>query len=241
MSPTNSVKLPNSSMAGSERPIDDNATIVDDTATLIDRTNFQFDCAEEFSLLVAEHNSSRVSAGTALKGPEYLCPKCKKIVILKRGRIVIAHFSHKPPTNCSWARGETKAHLEAKQIAFDGLQARGVTAMLEYVVDTLPGDRRADVMAWSATNVLAIELQHTSIGIPEIEARANAYSRAGIAQIWLPFLSGTVLSASEPRSGGTLFVEKYSPGHLKNGFTASAEAMACGCTFRMKRLSGTPG
>lgn len=58
-------------------------------------------------------------------------------------------FSHKPPTNCSWARGETKAHLEAKQIVFDGLQTRGVTAMLEYVVDTLPGDRRADVMAWS--------------------------------------------------------------------------------------------
>lgn len=206
MSPTNSARLRNSSTANA-RVIDDNANI----ATLIDRATLQFDCAEEFVLLIAEHNSNRISADTALKGSEYLCPKCKKIVILKRGRIVIAHFSHKPPTNCSWARGETKAHLEAKQIVFDGLQARGVTAMLEYVVDTLPGDRRADVMAWSATNVLAIELQHTSIGIPEIEARANAYSRAGIAQIWLPFLSGTVLSASEPRADGTLFVERYSP------------------------------
>jgi competence CoiA-like predicted nuclease len=170
----------------------------------------QFDV--RLHLLVAEFQSNRVTAGTAAKGLAYFCPNCKKIVILKRGRIVTAHFSHKPPTNCSWARGETQAHLEAKQIVFDGLQARGVRTLLEYVVDTLPGDRRADVMAWSATNAqLAIELQHTSIGIPEIEARAHAYSRAGIAQIWLPFLSGSALSAAEPKSAGTLFIQKYSP------------------------------
>jgi hypothetical protein len=163
-------------------------------------------------VLVAEFQSNRVLADTAPKGPDYLCPKCKKIVILKRGRIVIAHFSHKPPTNCSWATGETKAHLEAKQIVFDGLQERGIRALLEYVIDTMPGDRRADVMAWSATNTqLAIELQHTSIGIPEIEARAHAYSRAGIAQIWLPFLSSGALSSAKPQSAGTLLIEKYSP------------------------------
>jgi hypothetical protein len=163
-------------------------------------------------LLVAEFQSNRVYADTAAKGVAYLCPNCRKSVILKRGRIVIAHFSHKPPTNCSWARGETQAHLEAKQIVFDGLQARGVRALLECIVDTLPGDRRADVMAWSETNVqLAIELQHTSIGIPEIEARAHAYARARIAQIWLPFLSSSALSAAEPKSAGILFIEKYSP------------------------------
>lgn len=133
MSPTNSARLLSSSTAGREKPIDDNATITGSIAALIDRTRFRFDSAEEFALLIAEHNSNRVSANVASKGPEYLCPKCKKIVILKRGRIVVAHFSHKPPTNCSWARGETKAHLEAKQIVFDGLQARGVTAMLARV------------------------------------------------------------------------------------------------------------
>ncbi|MCK1619155.1 hypothetical protein IVA96_21705 [Bradyrhizobium sp. 159] len=59
--------------------------------------------------------------------------------------------------------------------------------------------------------MLAIELQHTSIGILEIEARASAYSRAGIAQIWLPFLASATVSASEPSSGGTRFIERYSP------------------------------
>jgi competence protein CoiA len=115
--------------------------------------------AKEVTLLIAEYNFNRISADIVLEGPEYLCPQCKKIVTLKRGRIVVAHFS----------------------------------------------------MVWSATNALAIELQHTSIGIPEIEARAHAYSRAGIAQIWLPFLSRSVLSASDPRADGTLFIEKYSP------------------------------
>jgi hypothetical protein len=84
MSPTNSARLRNSSTANA-RVIDDNANI----ATLIDRATLQFDCDEEFALLIAEHNSNRISADAALKGPEYLCPKCKKIVILKRGRIVI--------------------------------------------------------------------------------------------------------------------------------------------------------
>src|SRR5258708_30648312 len=103
-------------------------------------------------LLIAEFQSNRVSADTAAKDVEYLCPECKKSVILKRGWIVVAHFSHKPPANCSWASGETQAHLEAKHIVFDRLHARGVRGLLEYVVDTLPGDRLPDVLAWSATN-----------------------------------------------------------------------------------------
>jgi hypothetical protein len=88
--------------------------------------------------------------------------------------------------------------------------ARGRRAEVEYVVTGLPGDRRADVMVWSATGQrLAFELQHTSIGLDEIEARASCYARAGIAQIWIPFLSTAIWSNAEPRSG-KLFVEKYS-------------------------------
>jgi hypothetical protein len=78
MSPTNSVQPLNSSTTGRERPIDDNVTIAGSIATLIDRTTFQFDCAEGFALLIAEHNLSRVSAYTASKGPEYLCPNAKR-------------------------------------------------------------------------------------------------------------------------------------------------------------------
>jgi competence protein CoiA len=162
-------------------------------------------------VLVAEHQGVRVEAAVAQRGPVYVCPKCKGIVIPKQGRKVIWHFAHKPPTDCAWATGETIAHLDAKKLIRDSLVARGLAAEIEFIIATLPGDRRADVMAWSPNGEhLAIELQHTPIGLDEIERRAASYARAGIAQIWVPFLSKSVLMEAEPRGAGCVFVEKYS-------------------------------
>jgi competence protein CoiA len=69
----------------------------------------------------------------------------------------------------------------------------------------------AEVMAWSPNdNHIAFELQHTAIGREEIEARASSYARAGIAQIWIPFINASVWKDGYPRSGGW-FIERYSP------------------------------
>ena len=142
-------------------------------------------------MLIALLNNSRVTAAAAQRGGEFHCPSCSKPLVLKKGRVVIHHFAHKPPILCDWARGETLAHLEAKRIVHAALTARGVRAELEYSVETLPGDRRADVMAWSpGGQMIAIELQHTSISADEIAERAFAYARAGAAQMWISFLSG---------------------------------------------------
>lgn len=135
-------------------------------------------------MLVANLENKRIDAVIAQRGPEYRCPECDGIVVLKKGRKVIAHFAHKPPTDCSWATGETRAHLEAKLLVANALGKRGLKAEVEFVVNALPGDRRADVMAWSPKGLqITIELQHTPIGLDEIEKRASSYARAGIAQI----------------------------------------------------------
>lgn len=163
-----------------------------------DKTNH----AEAFGMLVANLGDTRIDAASAKRGPEYRCPKCSGIVILKQGRKVIEHFAHKPSTDCSWARGETRAHLEAKVLVQAALVERGLKAEVEFVVNTLPGDRRADVMAWSPKGQqIAFELQHTPIDLNEIEARASSYARAGIAQIWIPFLKDVVWKEGEPRHG----------------------------------------
>ena len=112
-------------------------------------------------MLVANLGGMRIDSASAKRGPEYRCPKCRGIVILKHGRKVIEHFAHKPPTDCSWATGETRAHLEAKALVQAALTGRGLKAEVEFVVNTLPGDRRADVMAWSPKGLqIAFELQH---------------------------------------------------------------------------------
>ena len=146
--------------------------------------------------------------------------------MLKKGRVVIHHFAHKPPIVCDWARGETLAHLEAKRIVHEALTARGIKAELEYSVETLPGDRRADVMAWSpGGRMIAIELQHTSISADEIAERAFAYARAGAAQIWISFLPASVWKGALEKADGTWLVRRYAPRQFElwiDGLTAKA-------------------
>lgn len=119
-------------------------------------------------------------------------------VVLKKGRIVVPHFAHKPPMDCEWARGETLAHMEAKRLIAESFTARGIRAEIEWVVPALPSYRRADVMVWSMKgSQVAIELQHTSIDLDEIEARAFAYAGAAIAQMWIPFLFPQIWEEAE--------------------------------------------
>ena len=96
-------------------------------------------------MLIAEQAGKRIEGRDAVRGGEFVCPKCRRVVVLKAGRKVIAHFAHKPPTDCTWAKGETREHLEAKQFVKDALVARGLSAQFEYEIEALSGDRRADL------------------------------------------------------------------------------------------------
>lgn len=162
-------------------------------------------------MLVAEENGRRIEATEAKRGGSFSCPECKRPVTFKAGRIVVRHFAHKPPTDCSWAAGETRAHLEAKSHVGAVLRARGVRAEVEYYLPSLSGDRRADVLIWSPSDKqLAIELQHTPIGLDEIERRAFSYAEQGIAQLWVPFIKQETLDKAELRKDGSLFLDTYS-------------------------------
>ncbi len=163
-------------------------------------------------MLVALFNAVRVTAAAAERGGAFYCPSCGKPLVLKKGRIVVHHFAHKPPILCDWARGETLVHLEAKQTVHAALTARGIKAELEYSVETMPGDRRGDVIAWSPKGqMIAIELQHTSISPDEIAERAFAYARAGAAQIWIAFLPSSVWKEAKDKGDGTWRIRRYAP------------------------------
>jgi competence CoiA-like predicted nuclease len=177
-------------------------------------------------MLIALLNYTRVTAAAARRGGAFYCPSCLKPLVLKKGRVVVHHFAHKPPVMCDWARGETLAHLEAKSVVHKALTARGVRAELEYSLETLPGDRRADVMAWSPKGqMIAIELQHTPISADEIAERAFAYARAGAAQMWISFLAASVWNEALEKEDGSWLVRRYAPKqfeHWIEGLTAKA-------------------
>lgn len=159
-------------------------------------------------MLIALFDGERTNAAGAERGREYRCPRCGRETVLKQGRVVVAHFAHKPPVECDWAKGETLAHLQAKRLVADAFAARGLRAEVEAIVAA--GDRRADVMTWSPGGLpIAIELQHVPIGIDEIEARARSYARAGIAQMWIPFLPPSALRQAKRVSHDRWHAERY--------------------------------
>lgn len=51
-------------------------------------------------MLIALLNQTRITAAAAERGREYRCPNCSKPLVLKKGRVVIHHFAHKPPVLC---------------------------------------------------------------------------------------------------------------------------------------------
>ena len=169
-------------------------------------------------MLVASKNGVRVDARNAIRGEAHRCPGCNAEVILKRGRRVIAHFAHKPPVDCSWGKGETHAHRYSKALVADALTERGLNAEVEFEVETLTGDRRADVMTWhpGTGQAIAIELQHSTIDLDNIEARARSYASAGIAQFWIGFLSKNAKDKALPDGKDRWKIEQYSARPFEN-------------------------
>ena len=140
-------------------------------------------------MLAALLDDARVYAHRAEKGHRYICPGCKAELTLKKGEIKIHHFAHKPPVECQFGAGESAEHLEAKLAIYEAFRGRAHRIEMEWPVESLSGDRRADVFVWDMSGgKIAFEIQHTDIS-PELMAeRSAAYMGAGIAVVWIPVL-----------------------------------------------------
>lgn len=161
-------------------------------------------------MLTALHDDVRVYAAKAEKGPGYRCPGCAAALVLRKGDVRIHHFAHRPEESCAWGAGETEAHLAAKLSLYEAFRDRSLRAEAEWIVPQLAGDRRADLFIWEmGAGPVAIELQHSAISAAEIAARSESYMAAGIAVVWLPFLSSADLEAA--RASGDMTVPRYVP------------------------------
>lgn len=102
--------------------------------------------------------------------------------------------------------------MNAKAIVRDALEARGVPAEVEKILETRHGGRRADVLtSHPKGRQLAIELQHTPIDLDELERRFYSYAHAGFAQIWIPFIAPRLWERSERRRTDLWVIPRYSP------------------------------
>lgn len=162
-------------------------------------------------MLVAEWNGTRAEAAHAAKGNHHICPQCRMPVTLRQGSIKIAHFAHRPPTNCTWAKGETKEHRQAKIVLCDGFRRLGYQAEYEVEVLSAGSDRRADVLIGSpATGERwAVEVQHSPLLYPAIQERTEAYIAADLPVVWMGILSQQMKIDGKLTATGFV-IEQYS-------------------------------
>lgn len=136
-------------------------------------------------MLVAQRSSGgRVEAARTLAAGDYVCPICVAGVILKRGRVKVAHFAHTPASVCEGSRESLSHHL-AKRVLADRFRAIGYAVELEEPHAAV--HRRVDVaVTVPSGHRVAVEVQDSAISVTEMKRRNNADRRSGFfGTVWV--------------------------------------------------------
>ena len=143
----------------------------------------------------------RIIARDALKGVGYTCPVCEGLVILKRGAIKIAHFSHKYLGECWW-ENESPEHLGFKQKLYDSYTGLGYKCELEKVI----ADHKfvLDLFVDYKGAKVAIEVQLSEDSWEHILEKTKALNELGYYVLWL--VGDPALKTESERSSLLLYL-----------------------------------
>lgn len=118
------------------------------------------------------------------EGGPYRCQGCGEVLTLKKGRVVVHHFAHRPPFTCDWGARESAEHLEAKLAIHDALRAD--PAVTDVRLEAPVGDAAvADVLAKIRGQWVAIEVQRSELTAASIAQRTANYHARGVSVLWV--------------------------------------------------------
>ncbi len=120
-------------------------------------------------------------------GP-FHCPECRGEVNLKKGALIVHHFAHVPPFNCTFGVGESEEHRAAKQEVHDALLSVPEVdwLMIERLIKRPRYKVRLDVSCRiRKRHRLTVELQYSEESPDELSERTSLYTTSGIYVLWL--------------------------------------------------------
>lgn len=127
--------------------------------------------------IALSNNNKRISIDEIVPSECYICPVCRKPVMVKaiNSNSVRTHFAHRKNVRCidSWKSDMSEWHFE--------WQSQFPIENREVVVENNGIIHRADVLI----NNTVIEFQHSVISSDEFEERNNFYKGCGYRVIWL--------------------------------------------------------
>lgn len=115
----------------------------------------------------------------------FACPACGDTVTLKKGKIKVHHFAHKPPVTCEAAAGETSEHIRAKMEIYEALRKSDTVDPDSVELEKSFGVARADVFARILNQPVAIEIQRSNLTVNKIQERTIAYHKLGVHVLWI--------------------------------------------------------
>lgn len=138
-------------------------------------------------LVAHDAAGAKVEASRDMRAEEFTCPTCSGPVLLKRGRVKVAHFAHLPDSEC-WSEPESVTHLRAKQLLAARWRGQGHQVTLEEVHHQ--HGRRVDVAVTVATRTghvrVAVEVQDSAISVEDMKARTRIDRRLGFLHtLWV--------------------------------------------------------
>ena len=119
----------------------------------------------------------------ASKECPYSCPECKQEVILKKGRIKVPHFAHRPESNCQYGIGESQLHMITKKNIYEYLANNG--AVNVEMEKKLIYNRPDIYFETEGGCRVAIEVQISTLTLEEIERRTALYWEQEIHVLWI--------------------------------------------------------
>ncbi len=131
----------------------------------------------------AEDNLKVFASNSETAQGPFHCPGCKHELVLRKGRIKVHHFAHKPPCNCQRGEGESEAHRKCKESIYNALSQYDHVTALDVEADF--GTVIADVYCVINNVPVAIEIQRSKLSVNQITERTSAYEKLGIHVLWL--------------------------------------------------------
>lgn len=135
-------------------------------------------------LVALNAGAAPVEAARDLVDTRYTCPACAGQVLLKRGRVKIAHFAHVPGAEC-WSESESVTHLRAKHLLAERFRSQGHHVRLEEI--HYQHGRRVDVAVTTPSgHRVAVEVQDSAISVEDAKARTRLDRRLGfLGTLWV--------------------------------------------------------
>jgi competence protein CoiA len=193
-------------------------------------------------------NCDEESVRKLSKSKELYCPNCGNVVLYKNGLKKIAHFAHRPSTECvvSNYESETAEHLKGKQVLYSWLTSKYPTASVELEVYISVTEQIADVLVTHQSGEFqgqrwAFEFQHSPLSEIEWRRRHSIYREANIKDFWI-FDTDIFLQYSQAQdmNEARRFREPIKTVFDETGFTyfldITSEQLTVDCKFYVRSI-----